>query len=238
MNSSQPPDAERAKLYESMSPQASKFLMANGSIIDGSMAVVAPPDPERAAMYASMSPQAAKFLMPDGSITSESGGGFGGGGTVMWFAALGERDAYFAANPDRLRQGISVGVGNPVAAYTYDGTAWLPGALAFKGGDGADGQRGEAGIGIPVGGLPGQALRKKSLADFDTEWRDAAYMHTQTTPSAVWNIQHNLGKKYVNAVAADGSGIRMVGWINDEISTDNLLVIEFSEPLAGTAYIN
>jgi len=64
------------------------------------------------------------------------------------------------------------------------------------------------------------------------------YMHTQTTPSAVWNIQHNLGKKYVNAVAADSSGIRMVGWINDEISTDNLLVIEFSEPLAGTAYIN
>lgn len=31
----QPPDEERAKLYESMSPKAAKFLLPDGSIVDG-----------------------------------------------------------------------------------------------------------------------------------------------------------------------------------------------------------
>jgi len=56
----------------------------------------------------------------------------GSGGTVKWFNDIAARDAYYTENPEQLIEGISVGIGNPVTAYTFDGMQWLPGALAFK----------------------------------------------------------------------------------------------------------
>lgn len=69
-----------------------------------------------------------------------------GGGTVRWFATLTDRDAYFDAEPGRLRDGISVGVGNPPAGYIYDGTQWLSGMLTLRGPAGQDGADGTDGI--------------------------------------------------------------------------------------------
>ena len=135
-----PPDPERAKIYESMSPKVAKTLMADGSVMAVG-AQILPPCPERAALYESYAPSVAKYLMPDGSVTDVGGDGFGVGGTVRWFADLLERDAYYSINPEQLRNGISVGVGDPVIVYTFDGVGWLLGALAFKG---DKGDRGEA----------------------------------------------------------------------------------------------
>ncbi len=131
----------------------------------------------------------------------------GAGGTVRWFATTAARDAYFTATPDALKEGISVGVGDPVTAYTYDGAAWLEGALAFQGPPG------------PAGG-------------------GASYTHTQTTPAAVWQMQHNLGGLSVNFLIVDGAGEQVIGQTDIQASTSNLLVIRFSEPITGTAYIN
>lgn len=69
-------------------------------------------------------------------INQQLASGVGGGGTTAWFATISERDSYYAANPDKLKQGISVGVGNPVTAYSWDGNVWITGALAFKGDNG------------------------------------------------------------------------------------------------------
>ncbi len=70
----------------------------------------------------------------------------GGGGTTIWFADIPARDSYYASNPDKLKSGISCGVGDPVTAYTYDGTQWITGALAFRGPPGAAGQPGNPGV--------------------------------------------------------------------------------------------
>jgi len=66
-------------------------------------------------------------------------------GTVRWFADTDERDDYYNAYPEKLSENISVGVGDPVAAYTYNGIQWLPGALAFKGDKGEPGKKGNKG---------------------------------------------------------------------------------------------
>ncbi len=42
----------------------------------------------------------------------------------------------------------------------------------FDGADGQPGQTGPAGPGVPAGGSKGQVLKKKSAADYDTEWSD------------------------------------------------------------------
>ena len=66
---------------------------------------------------------------------------------------------------------------------------------------------------------------------------DATYEHAQTTLAATWNIQHNLGKKYVDSLILDESDQEVVGLEDWAASTVNLLVIHFSEALAGKAII-
>ena len=65
----------------------------------------------------------------------------------------------------------------------------------------------------------------------------AVYEHAQTTPAATWNIQHNLGKKYVDVLILDGSDEEIVGEEDWAASSANLLVIHFSEALSGKAII-
>lgn len=51
------------------------------------------------------------------------------------------------------------------------------------GATGATGPAGPAGVGVPAGGLPGMVLRKRSTADYDTEWSleiDTPEIHTYT----------------------------------------------------------
>jgi hypothetical protein len=66
---------------------------------------------------------------------------------------------------------------------------------------------------------------------------EVVYEHTQSTPAITWNIQHNLGKKYVDILLLNDNDEEIVGEEDWSASTENLLVIHFSEALSGKAYI-
>jgi len=66
----------------------------------------------------------------------------------------------------------------------------------------------------------------------------ARYIHTQTVAADAWHIQHNLGVWPVCVFTENQSGEQIIGQIDTAISTHNLLVIRFSEPLSGAAYIS
>jgi hypothetical protein len=127
--------------------------------------------------------------------------------------------------------------------YTDD-TALGAGAVQIpgpQGPPGTDGTDGVDGVGVPAGGLPGQVLAKRTAADHDTEWAVPAeaggYTHDQATPSAQWEILHGLGNPYAQAVIVDSSGNRVTGATAQPLCTANLLVIRFSEPISGKAYV-
>jgi hypothetical protein len=63
---------------------------------------------------------------------------------------------------------------------------------------------------------------------------DVAYVHTQSTPSAVWTINHNLGFNPV-AVVLDSGGTQCEGAIS--YPSINQMVITFTGAFSGTAYI-
>jgi hypothetical protein len=63
------------------------------------------------------------------------------------------------------------------------------------------------------------------------------YTHNQTTPAMVWNIQHNLGVKYVSVIILDADGDEVTGNVDWNASTDNLLVVNFGMALGGTAHV-
>jgi hypothetical protein len=64
---------------------------------------------------------------------------------------------------------------------------------------------------------------------------DKNYIYTQNTPSAVWNITHNLDK-YPSVTAVNINNIVYYGNVT-YIDTDNL-TIEFSAGFSGKAYLN
>lgn len=64
---------------------------------------------------------------------------------------------------------------------------------------------------------------------------DKHYHHAQATPSATWSITHNLGKRPAVTVVDSGGN----EWItNVEHVSDNALVIRFTAPFSGNAYLN
>jgi len=63
------------------------------------------------------------------------------------------------------------------------------------------------------------------------------YEHTQTIPSDTWQIQHNLAGRPVTILALNDGGDEIVGQRDMQLSTNNLLIYRFSEPLAGIAYL-
>ena len=64
---------------------------------------------------------------------------------------------------------------------------------------------------------------------------DKHYQHVQATPSATWSITHNLGKRPAVTVVDSGGN----EWItNVEHVSDNALVIRFTAPFSGNAYLN
>lgn len=64
---------------------------------------------------------------------------------------------------------------------------------------------------------------------------DKHYEHTQSTPSAVWTITHNLGKK--PAVTVIDSGGNEWQTAVEHVST-NQCVVRFSAPFSGVAFLN
>lgn len=67
----------------------------------------------------------------------------------------------------------------------------------------------------------------------------AFYEHKQDTPAAVWNINHNLGKTYVNldVVIAYQGYIQTVQPQSVTLTDANNAVVTFSQPHAGVARV-
>lgn len=63
----------------------------------------------------------------------------------------------------------------------------------------------------------------------------ASYTHEQTTPSMVWDIQHNM-HRIPNVNVYNEAGEQIIGDVV-QITEENL-TITFSEPLTGTAICN
>jgi len=110
------------------------------------------------------------------------------------------------------------------------------------GGNNSGGEPGTPGE-SPQFRMSGNILQYRFATQAPTVWTDLytfeplTYEHTQALPSDVWNIQHNLGGRSVTVLTLDAAGEQIIGQIDTLMSTDNLLVIRFSEALAGTAYI-
>lgn len=66
-----------------------------------------------------------------------------------------------------------------------------------------------------------------------TEITDLDYTHTQMIPSAVWTINHNLGK-YASVTVIDSAG----SWVQGDVfhNSGNQITITFSSAFAGIAY--
>lgn len=64
---------------------------------------------------------------------------------------------------------------------------------------------------------------------------DAFYTHNQTTPAAVWSVEHNLGK-YPMVSVVDSTKAVVYGDIT--YIDENNLTITFAGAFAGKAYIN
>lgn len=65
--------------------------------------------------------------------------------------------------------------------------------------------------------------------------QDIHYVHNQTTASDLWVIDHNLGK-FASCVVVDSSGEECEGNLN--YTSQNQIVIQFSAPFSGRAYLN
>lgn len=63
---------------------------------------------------------------------------------------------------------------------------------------------------------------------------DTSYVHTQPSPSLSWSITHNLGKR-PNVTVTEGANT-----VEGDItySSDNSLIITFTTPTSGTAYLS
>lgn len=64
---------------------------------------------------------------------------------------------------------------------------------------------------------------------------DAHYTHTQSIPSTVWSVQHNLGKK-ASVMVVDSADSVVYGDI--EYTDLNNLTITFNGAFSGKAYFN
>lgn len=64
---------------------------------------------------------------------------------------------------------------------------------------------------------------------------DKKYVHTQSTPSAVWTITHNL-KKFPSVTIVDSSGSVVIGEVN--YTNNNQLTVTFNAGFSGKAYLN
>jgi hypothetical protein len=125
---------------------------------------------------------------------------------------------------------------------TFTPTTGSP--IIFDAGEVPQGPNGEAAELQTIERGSDHVLQYRYPTQAPTDWTDLytfpspyTYTHNQATPADVWNIQHNLGGRPVTVLTVDGTGEQIVGQLDAAVSTSNLTVIRFSEPIAGTAYI-
>jgi hypothetical protein len=63
------------------------------------------------------------------------------------------------------------------------------------------------------------------------------YTYTLTTPAATWSIPHNMGRLFVSCLVLGADHVELVGDVDWGTSNANNLVIHFSAPVSGTAYV-
>jgi|TARA_B110000495_G_C22424045_1_gene268040 hypothetical protein len=61
------------------------------------------------------------------------------------------------------------------------------------------------------------------------------YVHDQNSPSAVWTIQHNLGK-FPSVVLVDSEDDVVYGEVNYE--SNNTIIVTLSAAISGKAFLN
>ena len=106
-----------------------------------------------------------------------------------------------------------------ITAYTDNGDGFYTLALSYIGGDGV---------------LVDQAYYDVANFVLDSA-SDKNYVHTQSVPSATWNVQHNLNK-FPSVTSVNNSNIKMFGEVT--YVDENNLTINFSAGFSGKAYIN
>lgn len=91
--------------------------------------------------------------------------------------------------------------------------------------------------------LPMRAYSPDTIRARRTTWKGQtmscrSYVHTQSIPSAVWTIQHNLGScpASVHVQQADGTDL-LGGDIECSPANPNLTTITYATPYAGTAVL-
>lgn len=111
--------------------------------------------------------------------------------------------------------------------------------LQQAGRPGPQGPRGEDGVGIPEGGLPGQSLIKLGFDDYQVGWdtsigEDKTYVQTFSMRDSIL-VSHNLAK-YPSVTVHDSAGDEVEGSVNHD--TINQLTISFSSPFSGVVTCN
>lgn len=61
------------------------------------------------------------------------------------------------------------------------------------------------------------------------------YTHDQSTPSTLWSITHNLGKR-PSVTVVDTAGKVWIGVV--QFVSDNVLTVSFNNAFSGKAYLN
>ena len=89
-------------------------------------------------------------------------------------------------------------------------------------------------IQVEVGAFGPQGPQGPQGPPGSTTAANVFYVHTQSTPSATWTIDHNLGGN-PTAVVQDSSGTTCEG--NFSYPSLNRLVITFSAAFSGVAYV-
>lgn len=105
-------------------------------------------------------------------------------------------------------------VGNDITEVITTGGIGPQGPPGADGADGAQGEPGEPGPPGPAGGT---------------------YHHIQSSPSAVWTINHNLGF-YPNVTIVDSAGSVVEGDVT--YPNTNTMVLTFTGGFSGDAYLS
>lgn len=112
------------------------------------------------------------------------------------------------------------------------GEAGPPGSKGDTGPQGPKGDTGADGVGIPHGGITGQALIKKSATDYDTEWQDITGTDGKSAYEQAVEGGYTGTEEEFNQILASGPWIPSAGRLlpnNNEVFNDLESTVESGE---------
>ena len=114
----------------------------------------------------------------------------------------------------------------------------IPSIKGEPGEPGKNGERGEPGVGVIPGGLAGQYLRKKTDADYETEWADVESGGSEIDESVLLHYKGHVATidDLPSTGQASGSLTSAYMGIDSTILGTNLSAIEFIKSLVGNQY--